>query len=793
MSSSRLLTLLVAASSLAACSSETQPVTQAKPPEIVARFTPGSAAMPPFLDIPFPSDVYLDPDGTIVDALPGLEVAIPNNTKTVTDALASQKGFGINAGALFRVDRAAAGADAPAVDAASLPADEAASVAEGSSVVLVDLDATDPAAARVPCRVAFHDDRPRGSDSPPVISVLPARGVVLAEGHRHAAVLTTKVTADGGKALGASEAFQAIRDGSARKSALEKMYGDAVDAVAAKVPALADKTKIAGIAVFTTQKTADELLSMRAAVAKLSPPTLSWEPQKLAPMGYGVFGYQAFAGYTATLDDWLGAPAKLPDGGDDPARDQQTGAAHDAVAAIGTAVFDAPNFLLDQPMGYLDPTHANVARDAAGQPVINPAKPTSKVWVTLALPKGPVPAGGFPVIILQHGLQGDRSFILTLANTFAKQGWATAAIESVTFGARSPAASNTVDQKSNFPWSAGAKYSGPDGFVDTSASAINFFGAFFDFGAPRDQLRQSVVDVGTLADVLASPALDLGPLLAAVPGAKLSPARIGYVGDSFGSVMGAMVASIDPRVNALVLNVGGGGILTELVSNAPWLASLVGTAGGLNFGLSHDRLDESHPLVHLLQSILDPADPLSHARRIVQSPATVNGVPNAKKSVILVEALWDELVANEGSEALARVAGMPLAVPNAGTNGGVTLPEAKPGADGSIHDVPAGGVTAVVVQASPATHGSDLYNAHGVRHYQPPFHQAGDVPFPVLPKDIPVREPYLGLQAMSVPFFQAYFAGAVPVVKGFPAPRRDFDDDGVDDAEDKLPFDPTQH
>jgi len=790
----RLLALLLAAS-LPACSSETHPQQQPAPPEIVARFTPGSAAMPPFLDIPFPSDVYLDPDGTIVDALPGLEVSIPNNTRTVTDALASQRGFGVNAGALFRVDRAStdAGADLPTVDAASLPADEAASLADGSSVLLVDLDAADPSAARVPCRVAFHDDRPRGSESPPVISVLPARGVVLAEGHRHAAVLTTKVTADGGKALGASAAFQAIRDGSARQGALEKLYGDTVDAVAARVPALADRTKIAGLAVFTTQATSDELVEMRAAVAKMPAPIVSWDPLELAPMGYGVFGDQPFAGYTATLDDWLGAPAKLPDGSDDPARDQQTGAAHDAIAALGTAVFDAPNFLLDRPMGYLDPAHANVARDAAGHPMINPDKPTAKVWVTLALPRAPVPAGGFPVIILQHGLQGDRSFILALANTFARQGWATAAIESVTFGARSPNASDTVDKVSNFPWSAGAKYHGPDGFVDTSASAINFFGAFFDFGAPRDQLRQSVVDVGTLADVLASPALDLGPLLAAVPGAKLSPARIGYVGDSFGSVMGAMVASIDPRVGALVLNVGGGGILTELVSNAPWLASLVGTAGGLNFGLSHDRLDASHPLVQLLQSILDPADPLSHARRIVRSPASIGGVPNPPKSVILVEALWDELVANEGSEALARAAGMPLAAPSAGTNGGVTLPEAKPGADGSIHDLPVSGITAVLVQASPATHGSDLYNAHGVRHYQPPFHQDGAVPFPVLPKDIPVREPYLGLQAMCVPFFQTYFAGAVPEVKGFPAPRRDFDDDGVDDAEDAFPFDASQH
>jgi hypothetical protein len=522
--------LLLAVSALVGCGGTAEPIPVAKPPEVVARFELGAGALPLFLDVPYPSDVYLDPDGSIVDALPGLDAYLPQNAATIEAALGAQHGFGVNGSAVFRVDHAAGG-DAPVVDDASLPADEAASVADGSAVFLIDLDAVDPAAARVPCRVAFHDDRPYGSDRPPVLAVLPARGVVLAEGHRHAAVLTTRVTA-GGKALGASEAFRAIRDGEARGSALEKLYGGAVDEVAARVAPLADRKAIAGLTVFTTSATAGELVSMRATVAKLPPATLSWDPAKVAPMFAALFASAPAPGYTATFDDWLGTPATLPGGGDDPARDQGAGAAHDALAAMGTAVFDAPNFLLDRPKGYGDPTHANVARDGAGAPAINPDKPTAKIWVTLALPKGAMPAKGFPLVILQHGLQGDRSFILSLANTFARQGWATAAIESVTFGARSAVPSDTVDKVSNFPWSAKAKYAGPDGFVDTSASAISFFGAFFDFGAPRDQLRQSVVDVGALADALSSPALDLGPLVAAVPGARLDTSRIGFVGDS---------------------------------------------------------------------------------------------------------------------------------------------------------------------------------------------------------------------------------------------------------------------
>ena len=51
-------------------------------------------------------------------------------------------------------------------------------------------------------------------------------------------------------------------------------------------------------------------------------------------------------------------------------------------------------------------------------------------------------------VIAQHGLGGDRSFVLETANAFAKRGWATVAIESVTFGA---SATTAVDATTTFP------------------------------------------------------------------------------------------------------------------------------------------------------------------------------------------------------------------------------------------------------------------------------------------------------------------------------------------------------
>jgi hypothetical protein len=112
--------------------------------------------------------------------------------------------------------------------------------------------------------------------------------------------------------------------------------------------------------------------------------------------------------------------------------------------------------------------------------------------------------------------------------------------------------------------------------------------------------------------------------------------------------------------------------------------------------------------------------------------------------------------------------------------------------NGVIQGTPLGNITAVLVQASPASHGADLYQAHGKRHYAIPFGQPGPTPFPVLTTDIPIREPYVGLQRMAVSFFSSAFAGGVPQVKDIPAPRRDFDDDGTDDASDPDPLDPAK-
>ena len=761
------------------------------PSPAIARFEL-ALDLPRFLDVPFPSDAYLEGDGTIVDHLPGLDVYAPAASATLEAPLGKMNGFGLITGAVFRVDRTARDAagdpQAAAIDDASLPQAPVDCQSPKASVMLVDLDPEPGKQALLPCRAAYQDDRPSGSTTRPALAVLPARGVVLREGHRYVGVLTTSLTSDGGLPVSASRTFAEIRDGKKRDSALEKLYGGAVEDVLAHVPGL-DRARIVVATPFTTQRVTQELTHLRALVTSLPTPALHWSSAEVAPMTPAVFTKDPTSVSTSTLSAWLGAPALLPDGTHDPAADQTTGLAYDSLLAVATGVFDAPNFLLERPEGYSNPEHRTFARGAGGEIVLDAAKPTSKIWVSIAIPNAPMPAGGFPVVVIQHGLGGDRSFLLTLANTFAKRGWASVSIEALTFGSRSAQPEFTVDQISRYPWSAGSGYSGPDGFVDKNANPLALFGQLVSFGATRDQFRQSAVDFGSLAKLLADPSLDLGPLATLRPGLKLDGSRIAYVGDSFGSVLGGLVAAIEPRYRAMVLNVGGGGILVELASNAPLLGSLIGPLGNITFGLHGDRLNWKHPLIAIVQAIIDGADPLSYTDAFVRHPVIVE--PTGRpKSIVIIEALWDELVSNEGTEALAFAAGIPLAGPSTGPMSDVLLEDAAP-IGGFVSGVPNAEHTVVIVQASPATHGSDLYSAHGTRTYSSPF-VATETGFATLPMSVDIHEPYLELQAMVSDFIGSAFADGIPRVGGFPAPIRDFDGDGVPDASDGAPFDPTQ-
>lgn len=778
----------------------------------VVRFVTG-ATVPNFMDVPFPSDAYLV-NGK-VGPIPGIDAVITVNSSMLVHALAVHDGFSRVGYSSFYVDDPSApqnddGSVAAAqLDASSFPQTEAACAADGSSVYLMDLDTQQ----RIPCRVTYHV-APLGKTRP-LLGVAPARGVVLPGGHHIAAVLTTGIRDKNGHGITASPSFLALAG--ARSDAVTKMYGAALDTVSgALTTALgaanqADAlTHIVGLSVYTTNKMEEELYDLRDQLETAPVPAIAWDTTSMAPMGATKFTNTnpLPAGFTASLDDWLGVPSapKLPDGTDDPDRGLPV-RAHDAIDAVGTAVFEAINYLSVRQNGYADPDHANFARDANGKIIPAPEKPTSKIWITFFTPKTTMPATGYPVVIVQHGLSNGRDYSFALANTFCKNGWIVAAIDSVTFGARAPEAQFTNDAQNNWTGAPGSKYAGPDGLADPVNGQLNgpvdAFGGLLNIGAFRDQLRQAEFDTAQLAKVLKS-APDLSPLQTGATAPKIDPAHVVYMGDSFGGIEGAVAAAIEPTLDAWTLNVAGGGIIIDDATRAPSIASYLST-GALNFGFTADQITDSHLIATMIQTIAEPADPLIYADHLVTTPHDLVKKPTKPRNILQIEVVFDELVTNEADEALARAGGYGLAPPNVGSNAEITdlkNPTGNPhvvplvgvtsDANG-VHDTPVQGTTAVVVQAGPATHGNDLVNSKGTRNFAAPWALFDTMtPFPKLNATYDVRCPYRELQIAMTGFFADAFAGQVPRVQGFKPPVRDLDDDGTPDATDPDPNDPTK-
>lgn len=801
---------------VAACSSDDGQGARGPTP----RFHLGEEAFPTFLDVPFPSDAYLE-NGHVSASLPEVERVFPLASEFITHELARLDGFSRLAPALFWIDdptgeRNEAGELASAeLDPASLPESEKACLEDASSVFMLDLEAPDPASARVPCRAMWHHDHQSLSDARPVLAVGPARGVVLEEGHRYAAIVTSRVKDDAGRTL---EVPSELTNIDASPSNVGKLYADALGKARSLLEAslAADGAKIVAIAPYTTHTRAREMEALRTQIDARPKPSLSWDPAAVAPMTPARFAAASVnplpAGFTATLDAWLGQvdpAAKLPDGHDDP-DDNLPVRAHDAILAVGTGVFESTNFLVDKgDYALLD--HATFERDPNGAPIVSTTKPTSKVWVSLAIPTAPMPPSGYPVIVLQHGLGSSRHWIMTLANVLCAKGWAVAAIEAVTFGARARDPRYQNDKTTDYQGGPGVTYNGPDGIADKDDTgarngSFDFFGGLKNVGALRDQLRQSAVDIAELVRMLDN-APDLSPLSTGATAPKLDMSKLAYVGDSLGAIEGALASTLEPRLSTVVLNVLGGGLLLEVATNSPTMSLMVSAAAGLNFGIRGGIYDEGSPFIALGQTLLEPGDPLVYAPWLVRSPLASGPLASGPRNLLQFEVLFDELLPNEANEAFARAAGMGLALPNVGSNAGITdlknpdgavrrvpLPDIAPDAAGDITNTPEAGHTAVVVQLGPSVHGSNIVESYHVRNFEAPFARSDtSKPYVNIPEDrqFRVSTTYRSVQATFTTFIQDAMDGRVPRVRGLDAPRRDFDDDGSPDATDPNSNDPN--
>lgn len=217
------------------------------------------------------------------------------------------------------------------------------------------------------------------------------------------------------------------------------------------------------------------------------------------------------------------------------------------------------------------------------------------------------PPNGWPVVIFQHGITGDRSQMLAIADAFANApgGFVVVGIDQPLHGVTATTsplyqAANerhfNLDLVNNVSGAAGA-----DGVIDPSGTHfINLTSLL----TSRDNLRQASADLITLTRSL--PNLELtGDTTPDIDGT-----RIHFVGHSLGGIVGTPYLGVSTAVRSATLAMPGGEISRLLQDSASF-------APRINAGLQAQGLLPGTTLYNQFfrdaQTVIDAGDPLNHA------------------------------------------------------------------------------------------------------------------------------------------------------------------------------------
>ncbi|HVY80227.1 MAG TPA: hypothetical protein VG994_04530 [Steroidobacteraceae bacterium] len=281
---------------------------------------------------------------------------------------------------------------------------------------------------------------------------------------------------------------------------------------------------------------------------------------------------------------------------------------------------------------------------------------------------GMKPAGGWPVIIFQHGLTRDRVDAVAIADSAADFGnYVVVSIDLPLHGIPGPSAADGAFYQPGHERTFDLDFvnnttlaSGPDGKIDPSGTH------FVNVPAPivtRDNLRQAAVDLLALARSL--PNLDLD----GDGTADVNPTRIHYIGHSLGGIVGGVflgsAGAAEVRTGELA-NAGGG--IVQTIFDSPAFGPRI------KQGLAAQQILEGSTIyaqfIRDAQTIVDAGDPVNYiaaaaSLRPLLLLQVVGGgtLPDGSLSPA------DQVVVNSATQRLIDAAGIPR-VFAAGANAG---------------------------------------------------------------------------------------------------------------------------
>ena len=305
----------------------------------------------------------------------------------------------------------------------------------------------------------------------------------------------------------------------------------------------------------------------------------------------------------------------------DPAFDELQGLYKTPVFQQGTAPYKLPA------------NGGAIDYDTDGKPMV---VREDDVCVAMSIPKGPMPEGGWPVVIFGHGTGGSY-------RTFINNGTA-AALADIKDGGGADLAKMAVISID------GAMH-GPRRNSEDEPD-----GLFFNLANPaaaRDNTYQGAADKFQLVRVIEALSLDAG---ASPTGAALrfNTQHLYLFGHSQGTIEGIPFAAYEPLVRGVVLSGAGGYLLSSLLDKT----KPVNVAAAVQFALADSSLmsaGTNHPLLNLLQLYFEEVDTLNYGRQLLQSPP--EGVD--AKHVFLSYGLTDNFTPATTIEALTRVMSLP--------------------------------------------------------------------------------------------------------------------------------------
>lgn len=564
---------------------------------------------------PFPSDLYTrdDPDSAtcLTPFFPPDRVPADEANFSFLPILRGQlerlDGFGTSAKIAFEFNtRLQTNANVEGAVTAITPES---TTAINTPILLVDIDPDSPDRGRPRAFIpAYYDDAKTGTGLLLLHPTVPLRPAT-----RYAAIVTRRLATRDTGCLGPSPWTARLLEGRAHGPGFDRISGQVAQLIL-DLPRWGyriERKDIAGLTVFTTMDPRREMIEVARQVLeattadppRIVPGSLTWEPSTKPGLRWNVDGEFE----SITYRDWA------------------------------TGVFQ---------------------RDEDGRPK---AIGKHRVKFRLRLPDFPGPdEGGEPyrIFAYHHGLGGSidegGGVAERLGGAYGgtPRGWAVGYISTIHHGERCTRDPFCVPPEC---------VSCGDGTVADGIAIQHFFGLdvqknFLNVEHIRDNFRQDYVDWLVFLSLLTNPeGLDVLPAGEPDGIPDIVDDKVGYTCLSLGGVMGGGIIALSPDIEIAFDNVGGGGVL-DIILKGLLFGSIVNSMGQAVFAFSPDsptwELDRWFPL---LQTVMDPGDPVNFAQGMFQAPFLELG--NRPKPVLFQMVNNDTTVPPITNESLGRAAG----------------------------------------------------------------------------------------------------------------------------------------